>query len=98
MPDRVVMNSRRFRVYGSLVRAKGRGAEQNLVATTYWVDTTEPTTCGSGTPPPGRCWPILMVDNYEDLMKACEDTQRSAVLAQIDEKLQTWANAGRASC
>ena len=38
---------------------------------------------------------ILMLDNYEDLMKACEDTQRSAVLAQIDEKLQTWANAGQ---
>ena len=36
-PDRVRMNSRRFRVYGSLVRAKGRGGEQNLVATTYWV-------------------------------------------------------------
>ena len=35
-PDRVVMNSRRFRVYGSLVRAKGRSGEQNLVATTYW--------------------------------------------------------------
>ena len=40
-PDRVEMNNRRFRVYGSLVRAKGRGGEQNLVATTYWVDTTE---------------------------------------------------------
>ena len=40
-PDRVRMNSRHFRVYGSLVRAKGRGGEQNLVATTYWVDTTE---------------------------------------------------------
>ena len=39
-PGRVAMNSRRFRVYGSLVRAKGRGGEQNLVATTYWVDTT----------------------------------------------------------
>ena len=38
---------------------------------------------------------ILLRDNYEDLMKACEDTQRSAVLAQIDEKLQTWANAGQ---
>ena len=32
-----------------------------------------------------------MVDNYEDLMKACADTQRSAVLAQIDEKLNNWA-------
>lgn len=49
-PDRVRMNSRRFRVYGSLVRAKGRGGEQNLVATTYWVDThPTPTSCGSGT-------------------------------------------------
>ena len=38
-PERVEMNGRRFRVYGSLVRAKGRGGEQNLVATTYWVDT-----------------------------------------------------------
>ena len=28
---------------------------------------------------------ILMVDNYEDLMKACADTQRSAVLGQGDE-------------
>ena len=26
-PQRVIMNSRRFRVYGSLVRAKGRGGE-----------------------------------------------------------------------
>ena len=40
-PDRVVMNGRRFRVYGSLVRAKSRSGEQNLVATTYWVDVTE---------------------------------------------------------
>ena len=34
---------------------------------------------------------ILMIDNYDDLMKACADTARSAVLAQIDEKLSTWA-------
>ena len=35
---------------------------------------------------------VLMVDNYEDLMKACADTARSAVLAQIDEKLNIWAS------
>ena len=40
-PGRVVMNNRRFRVYGSLVRARDRDGTQNLVATTYWVDTTE---------------------------------------------------------
>ena len=35
-----------------------------------------------------------MLDNYEDLMKACADTARSAILAQIDEKLGAWAAAG----
>ena len=88
-PGRVVMNSRRFRVYGSLVRAKGRGGEQNLVATTYWVDTTDADQLLETYTATRPVLSILMLDNYEDLMKACADTQRSAVLAQIDEKLNS---------
>ena len=94
-PERVYMNSRRFRVYGSLVRAKGRGGEQNLVATTYWVDTTEADALQEKYTAPRTVAAILMLDNYEDLMKACADTARSAVLAQIDEKLNCWAAAGQ---
>ena len=93
-PERVVMNGRRFRVYGSLVRAKGRGGEQNLVATTYWVDTTEADVLKETYTATRPALAIMMVDNYEDLMKSCPDTQRSAVLAQIDEKLNHWAEAG----
>ena len=91
-PGRVAMNSRRFRVYGSLVRAKGRGGEQNLVATTYWVDTTEADELRERYTATRPVVAILMIDNYDDLMKACADTQRSAVLAQIDEKLSSWAS------
>ena len=93
-PERVVMNGRRFRVYGSLVRAKGRGGEQNLVATTYWVYTTEADVLKETYTATRPVLAIMMVDNYEDLMKSCPDTQRSAVLAQIDEKLNHWAEAG----
>ena len=93
-PERVLMNNRRFRVYGSLVRAKGRNGEQNLVATTYWVDTTDADLLRETYTATRPVLAILMVDNYEDLMKACADTQRSAVLAQIDEKLSGWAAAG----
>ena len=93
-PDRVVMNNRRFRVYGSLVRAKGRGGEQNLVATTYWVDTTEMDRLREDYDATRLVLGIVMVDNYEDLMNTCADTQRSAVLAQIDEKLSSWAAVG----
>ena len=93
-PSRVFMNNRRFRVYGSLVRAKGRGGEQNLVATTYWVDTTDADQLLETYTATRPVLSILMLDNYEDLMKACADTQRSAVLAQIDEKVSAWASAG----
>ena len=93
-PERVVMNSRRFRVYGSLVRAKSRSGEQNLVATTYWVDTTEMDRLREDYDATRLVLGIVMVDNYEDMMNACADTQRSAVLAQIDEKLSSWAAVG----
>lgn len=90
-PERVRMNNRKFRVYGSLVRAKSRDGGQNLVATTYWVDTTEADELRERYTATRPVIAILQVDNYEELMKACADTQRSAVLAQIDEKLNKWA-------
>ena len=93
-PERVMLNSHRFRVYGSLVRSRSRGGMQSMVATTYWVETTEADHLKEIYEASRPVAAILMLDNYEDLMKACEDTQRSAVLAQIDEKLQAWANAG----
>ena len=94
-PERVERNNHRFRVYGSLVRSRNRTGVQSLVATTYWVETTEADHLREVYEASRPVAAILMLDNYEDLMKACEDTQRSAVLAQIDEKLQTWANAGQ---
>ena len=94
-PERVELNNHRFRVYGRLVRSRNRTGVQSLVATTYWVETTEADHLREVYEASRPVAAILMLDNYEDLMKACEDTQRSAVLAQIDEKLQIWANAGQ---
>ena len=89
-PERVAMNGRRFQVYGSLQRAKGRSA-QGLVATTYWVDVTESDSLRVKYSATRPVMALIQVDNYDDLMKACPDTQRSAILAQIDEKLGQWA-------
>ena len=89
-PERVEMNGRRFQVYGSLQRAKGHSA-QGLVATTYWVDVTESDSLREKYSATRPVMALIQVDNYDDLMKACPDTQRSAILAQIDEKLGQWA-------
>ena len=89
-PERVRMNGRLFQVYGSMVRSKAKDGRQNLVATTYWVDTTEADALQAAYDASRPMIAIMQIDNYEDLMKACPDTQRSAVLAQIDEKINKW--------
>ena len=93
-PERVIMNNRRFRVYGSMVRSKNRNGTHNMVATTYWVDTTEADQSKKAFADTRPIVSILVVDNYEELMKACPDAQSSALQAQIDEKVNAWAAAG----
>ncbi len=81
---------RTCRVYGAVSRAGGRASSQDLLITAYFVDITEsrhiealyessrPVTC------------LLVLDNYEELLKAGGEAAKSAVLAQIDEKLNDW--------
>ncbi|MBR3570705.1 MAG: DHH family phosphoesterase [Oscillibacter sp.] len=92
-PERVELNGRRFRVFGSVVRAKGKG-EQNLVATTYWIDTTDADAMRKLYEDNRTVVGLLVLDNYEDLMKACPEAQRSAFLAKFEEKLNAWASSG----
>ncbi len=78
------------------VRQLWSGPRAGAASRTWWPPPTgwtppRPTSCGSAYTATRPVLAILMVDNYEDLMKACADTARSAVLAQIDEKLNIWA-------
>ncbi|MBQ8390743.1 MAG: DHH family phosphoesterase [Oscillibacter sp.] len=93
-PERVYLNNRRFQVYGSMVRSKGKNGG-NMVATTYWVDTTEADELKETYTATRPVVSILMIDNYDELTKVCPDSQSSAVQAQIDEKINTWAAAGK---
>ena len=92
-PERVMLNNRRFRVYGSMFRSRGKNGG-NMVATTYWVDTTEADMMKELYTATRPVVAILMVDNYDEVMKACPDSQASAIQAQIDEKINAWAAAG----
>ena len=65
-PERVILNHRHFRVYGSIVRAKGRGGDHNLVATTYWVDTTDMDSLRELHQASRPIASILTIDNYDD--------------------------------
>ena len=88
-PESVVVNDRHFRVFGTLTHPSGvrRGT---MLATTYWFDVTEEDALRAerdrGRPVVGK----IMVDNYDELMKAGTEASRSARLARINEKLSAW--------
>ena len=78
-----------YRVYGGLTRPTPDTPA--TMATTYWMDVTDSEQLRQTLQMTRPVVAILMVDNYEDLMKTCPESKRSAVLAQLEEKLDQWS-------
>ena len=89
-PDRVYLGDRVYRVFGSTNRLSGRAIGENLLVTTYWVDITDTARVCDDYEATRPVVAVLMIDNYEELMKAGGEGAKSSVLAQIDEKLTDW--------
>ena len=90
-PETVSWNHRLYRVFGSLSRPEELGHGEEMLAVTYWMDVTEVEQLRSTLELTRPVVAILMVDNYEELMKACPESKRSAVVAALEEKLNAWA-------
>ena len=84
------MGGRHFRVFGNLSHPSSRRGGQSLLATTYWTDVTEQDSLREENESRRPIVSVIVIDNYEELMKAGSEASRSAVLAAIDEKISTW--------
>ncbi len=79
-----------YRVYGAVGRMGGRAASQGQIVTAYFVDVTESQHIQSLYESSRLVTVILVLDNYEELMKAGGEAAKSSVLAQVDERLNAW--------
>ena len=86
--ETVVWNHRTYRVFGGVSHPEGG---QSALATTYWMDVTDTEEMRRTLELTRPVVAILMVDNYEDLMKATPEGKRSAVRAMLEEKLSQWS-------
>ena len=80
--------SRRFLVFGHLVRTGGRSG--GFLATTYWVDVTEFSLIRERYQATRPVAAVLLLDNYDELMKNLTENQRSALVSEIDSRLDEW--------
>lgn len=87
-PETVVWNHRTYRVFGGISHPEGG---RSALATTYWMDVTDTEEMRRTLELTRPVVAILMVDNYEDLMKATPEGKRSAVRAMLEEKLSQWS-------
>ena len=87
-PTEVEYGSRRFLVFGHLVRTGGRSG--GFLATTYWVDVTEFSLIRERYQATRPVAAVLLLDNYDELMKNLTQNQRSALVSEIDSRLDEW--------
>ncbi|MEG0440785.1 MAG: DHH family phosphoesterase [Oscillospiraceae bacterium] len=87
-PEEVTVENRKFLVFGHLVRTGDRGSA--YLATTYWVDVTDLSMARDELENSKPIVALLLLDNYEELMKNITDTARSAMLSEIDKRLAAW--------
>jgi len=87
-PDEVAYADRRFLVYGHLVRTGGRGG--GFLATTYWVDVTELALTRDRFQISRPVVAVLLLDNYEDLLKNLSENDKSNMMAEIDSRIERW--------
>lgn len=87
-PDHITFCGRRFIVYGHLVRTGDKGS--GFLATTYWVDVTELCETQDKYLASRPVMAVLLLDNYEDLMKNLTENERSAIYSEINARLDAW--------
>ena len=97
-PQEVTMGERRFQVFGYLVRTDEQ-SHSGFLATTYWVDVTDLSRAKEAYLNTRPVVALLVLDNYDEVLKPMSDSARSALLSEINNRMDAWtADTGGLFC
>jgi c-di-AMP phosphodiesterase-like protein len=94
-PELVRLGDRSYRVYGSVFRMEGRQSSKNYWGIVYFVDVTEYERTEKEYYASRPIVTVIMLDNYEELIKNLNETSKSSLLAEIDRKINEWCLPAR---
>ena len=87
-PQDVTLNSRRYRVYGSTIRAEDNHG--TLLGVLYFVDLTELYQIRDEYVRSRPVVSIILIDNYEELTKNLSETAISGLNAKLGDAITSW--------
>ena len=88
-PQDVLIEGRRYRVYGNLIRSEDEHASL-LLATLYLADMTEMFNVRDEFFRTRPIVAVILVDNYDELTNNLPDSAISSLDAQINDKVSEW--------
>ena len=88
----VELRGRRYQVHGNLVRGKGEGKISSTMGVTYWVDVTEYDDIKLEYAASRPVVMLLMIDNYEELMKNVPERTRNDLRNQLEDLMVQWTD------
>ena len=89
-PNEYELNGRHYVVFGRVARVGAGEEEYSLLATTYWMDITGLAQIRERFFATRPVVAILLIDNYEDLIRNTNDKTRSSLRAAVEYEITAW--------
>ena len=89
-PEIMQIGSQKYRVFGNLIKSERSSGGPAYLATTYWFNITEYSEIEDLYTNTRPVVTIIMLDNYDEFLKNTSEKDKSAVLAEIDNRISTW--------
>ena len=88
--DLAVIGERRYLVFGNLFRVGAEEGGNDPWGMAYFVDITDYARTAEEYALSRPAAAVLLVDNYEELLRGLDETEKSRLLAMIDQRIGEW--------
>ena len=88
----IPLNSRRYRVHGNVIRHDSDDQDLSIMGITYWLDVTDYDDIRIEYERSRPVAGVILIDNYEELIKNQPDRERNRMRDSVEEKLMSWAD------
>lgn len=92
-PEPARIGEKKFRVYGNKFSVDNSSVSGTTWGMTYFMDVTEYEQISAEYAASRPVVSVIMLDNYDELIKNLNETSKSAILAQIDHRISDWTAA-----
>ena len=85
-----VIGEKKYRVFGNLFRVDGGIVSDDPWVMAYLVDVTDYANTAAEYAASRPAVAVLLLDNYEELLRNLDETEKSRLLAMIDQRIGDW--------